>query len=415
MNRCSSSSSLSVFAHRGDDRVNGVLRVVEWDGVAGAPGELSADTGNHAVFVVVFGGGVADFLVGSLEGLDFGHEVLGFEVRDLAHITQVSQGLELLQVHGVVHEVQHKVVLHGDVEGLHLFGGVAALGDGALNSVVGIHECLVLGVDLVDNALGVNALLAAFPVDGLGVGGGSSVVEVEDGLKLRLRVLGLTGDGGGVKALGAKLVLTPAPLAMKGAIKKAEDIKASLGENAYMLQQFNNPDNVKIHVETTGPEIWEQTDGKIDVFLGGVGTGGTITGTSKFLKSKNKDMKTVAVEPAESPVMSGGKPGPHKIQGIGAGFIPNNCDMDIVDEVIQVSSADAMAMARRLAKEEGVLCGISSGAAVHAAIEVGKRADMKGKRIVCIIPSFGERYLSTALFAELLEESKNQAAEEVTL
>lgn len=217
------------------------------------------------------------------------------------------------------------------------------------------------------------------------------------------------------KALGAKLVLTPAPLAMKGAIKKAEDIKASLGSDAYMLQQFNNADNVKIHVDTTGPEIWEQTDGKIDVFLAGVGTGGTITGTSKFLKSKNKNMKTIAVEPAESPVMSGGKPGPHKIQGIGAGFIPNNCDMDIVDEVVQVTSADAMSMARRLAKEEGVLCGISSGAAVHAAIEIGKRPDMKGKRIVCIIPSFGERYLSTALFAELLEESKNQAAEEVTL
>mmetsp|Transcript_125859 Transcript_125859/g.187847 ORF Transcript_125859/g.187847 Transcript_125859/m.187847 type:complete len:378 (+) Transcript_125859:3-1136(+) len=215
------------------------------------------------------------------------------------------------------------------------------------------------------------------------------------------------------KALGAKLVLTPAPLAMKGAIKKAEDIIASLGENAYMLQQFNNPDNVKIHVETTGPEIWEQMDGKIDVFLGGVGTGGTITGTSKFLKSKNKEMKTIAVEPAESPVMSGGKPGPHKIQGIGAGFIPNNLDMDIVDEVVQVTSADAMAMARRLAKEEGVLCGISSGAAIKAAIEIGSRAEMKGKRIVAIIPSFGERYLSTALFSELLEESKAQAAEEV--
>jgi len=217
------------------------------------------------------------------------------------------------------------------------------------------------------------------------------------------------------KALGAKLTLTPAALGMKGAIKKAEDIKASLGANAYMLQQFNNPDNVKVHTETTGPEIWEQTDGKIDVFLGGVGTGGTITGTSRFLKSKNKGMLTIAVEPAESPVMSGGKPGPHKIQGIGAGFIPNNCDMDIVDEVVQVTSADAMAMARRMAKEEGVLVGISSGAAVHAAIEVGKRPDMKGKRIVCIIPSFGERYLSTALFQELLEESKNQAAEDVTL
>uniref|UniRef100_A0A7S4P7J3 Cysteine synthase n=1 Tax=Guillardia theta TaxID=55529 RepID=A0A7S4P7J3_GUITH len=217
------------------------------------------------------------------------------------------------------------------------------------------------------------------------------------------------------KALGAKLVLTPGPLAMKGAIKKAEDILASLGENAWMPQQFNNPDNIKVHMETTGPEIWEQTDGKMDVILGGVGTGGTITGSSRFLKSKNKNIKTIAVEPAESPVMSGGKPGPHKIQGIGAGFIPNNCDMDIVDEVVQVPSTDAMAMARRLATEEGVLVGISSGAAVHAACEVAKRPDMKGKRIIVIIPSFGERYLSTALFSELLEEAKSQATEEVNL
>jgi cysteine synthase A len=216
------------------------------------------------------------------------------------------------------------------------------------------------------------------------------------------------------KALGAKLVLTPGPLAMKGAIKKAEDIVQDLGDKAYMLQQFNNPDNVKIHELTTGPEVWEQTDGNIDYFLGGVGTGGTITGTSRFLKSKNSKMKTVAVEPMESPVMSGGAPGPHKIQGIGAGFIPGNCDMDIVDEVIQVPSDTAMAMARRLAKEEGVLCGISSGAAVTAAIQLGSRAGMEGKRIVCIIPSFGERYLSTALFQNLLDESQAQAADEIT-
>jgi len=237
--------------------------------------------------------------------------------------------------------------------------------------------------------------------------GYSLILTMPDSMSLERRVM--------LKALGSKLVLTPAALGMKGAIKKAEDLVASMGKSAFMLQQFNNPDNIKIHLETTGPEIWEQTDGKIDVFLGGVGTGGTITGTSRFLKGKNPKLLAVAVEPAESPVLSGGKPGPHKIQGIGAGFVPGNCDMSIVDEVVQVDSGEAMAMARRLAQEEGVLVGISSGAAVVAAIRIGSRPEMKGKRIVAVIPSFGERYLSTALFAELLEESKNQTAEAVQL
>jgi cysteine synthase len=231
------------------------------------------------------------------------------------------------------------------------------------------------------------------------------ILTMPDSMSLERRVM--------LKALGSKLVLTPAALGMKGAIKKAEDLVASMGKSGIMLQQFNNPDNIKVHLETTGPEIWEQTDGKVDVFLGGVGTGGTITGTSRFLKAKNPKLLTVAVEPSESPVLSGGKPGPHKIQGIGAGFVPGNCDMAIVDEVVAVESGEAMAMARRLAKEEGVLVGISSGAAIVAAIRVGSRPEMKGKRIVAIIPSFGERYLSTALFAELLEESQKQIAEPV--
>jgi len=233
------------------------------------------------------------------------------------------------------------------------------------------------------------------------------ILTMPDSMSLERRVM--------LKALGSKLVLTPAALGMKGAIKKAEDLVAEKGKSAFMLQQFNNPDNIKIHYETTGPEIWEQTEGKVDVFLGGVGTGGTITGTVRFLKSKNPSLRAVAVEPNESPVLSGGKPGPHKIQGIGAGFVPGNCDMSVVDEVVTIDSNDAMAMARRLAKEEGVLVGISSGAAVLAAVRVGSRPEMKGKRIVAVIPSFGERYLSTALFQELLEESKTQVADPVQL
>merc|ERR1719198_2421391 len=190
------------------------------------------------------------------------------------------------------------------------------------------------------------------------------------------------------KALGAKLVLTPAPKGMGGAIKKSEMILAELGDKGYMLQQFNNPDNPKIHRETTGPEIWADTDGEIDILVGGVGTGGTITGCAQYIKPLKPSLKVIAVEPTESPVLSGGSPGPHKIQGIGAGFIPGNADTSLIDEVVQISSEDAIAMARSLAKEEGIFCGISAKI-------VGERAENAGKRIVVIIPSFGERYLST--------------------
>ena len=206
-----------------------------------------------------------------------------------------------------------------------------------------------------------------------------------------------------LRAYGAELVLTPGPEGMGGAIKRATDLAESDPSKYFLPQQFKNPANPEIHRKTTAEEIWRDTDGKIDILISGIGTGGTITGISEVIKSRKPSFKAIAVEPDASPVLSGGAKGPHKIQGIGAGFVPDVLNTKIYDEVIRVTDDDAMETARRMAKEEGLLVGISSGAATWAALQVANRPENAGKLIVVIIPSFGERYLSTALFANLAD------------
>ncbi|HCH6007484.1 TPA: cysteine synthase A [Vibrio parahaemolyticus] len=260
------------------------------------------------------------------------------------------------------------------------------------------------GVELVEPTSGNTGIALAFVAAARGY---KLTLTMPDSMSLERRKL--------LKALGANLELTEAAKGMKGAIAKAEEIVASNPEKYLLLQQFNNPANPQIHEKTTGPEIWDATDGEIDVLVAGVGTGGTITGTSRYIKGeKGKAITSVAVEPAESPVIAQAlageeiQPAPHKIQGIGAGFIPGNLDLDIIDRVEPVTSEEAIEMARRLMEEEGILAGISSGAAVVAANRIAELPEFEGKTIVTILPSSGERYLSTALFAGIFTEKENQ-------
>ncbi|EKO3478094.1 cysteine synthase A [Vibrio fluvialis] len=260
------------------------------------------------------------------------------------------------------------------------------------------------GIELVEPTSGNTGIALAFVAAARGY---KLTLTMPESMSLERRKL--------LKALGANLVLTEAAKGMKGAISKAEEIVASNPEKYLLLQQFDNPANPAIHEKTTGPEIWEATDGQVDVFVAGVGTGGTLTGTSRYIKGeKGKAIISVAVEPAESPVISQAlagdeiKPAPHKIQGIGAGFIPGNLDLELIDRVETVTSDEAIEMARRLMEEEGILAGISSGAAVVAANRLAELPEFEGKTIVTVLPSSGERYLSTALFSGIFTEKENQ-------
>lgn len=329
--------------------------------------------------------------------------MIATDTKIAADVTSITGVTPLVRLNHVVQDcdISSDTVIAAKVESKNPLGSVKdRIGVAMINAAEREGK---LGKDtiIVEPTSGNTGIALAFVCAARGY---KLVLTMPDTMSLERRKL--------LTALGAQLVLTPGVEGMKGAIAKAGEIIASTPDS-FMPQQFNNPANPQVHRETTAEEIWRDTNGKVDIVVAGVGTGGTITGVGQVLKSRKSSLKMVAVEPADSPVISQTlnnqplKPGPHKIQGIGAGFIPGVLDLSVIDEVIRVTNDEAIETGRLVAKKEGILCGISSGAAVFAALALAKRPENKGKLIVAILPSTGERYLSTALFADLAPDQSN--------